>query len=152
MLTLTDSLVPASQYFAATGALNWYTTPSVAAVNYYYWMGLESDGRVYRWPDGNNAGTGATSNDNPYAHFTYQYQVSGMGCQSLQPLLLMPAAIPALHSAACQISRQHAMCQVYVHVGVKLAQPTSNMQPEQAANFSLVTQLTPLLLTLCRTW
>jgi hypothetical protein len=46
--------------------------------NWYYWMGLEYDGRLHRWLDGNNAGNGAVSNANPYAHFSYNFQVSGL--------------------------------------------------------------------------
>lgn len=72
------------QYFLATGALNWYTTPAVGAWNSYYWMGLEFDGLYHRWLDGNHAGTGAVYNDNPYAHFGYIFQVRGM-----QPLWLV---------------------------------------------------------------
>ncbi len=62
------------QYYLATGALNWYYRPT-ATWNYYYWMGLEFDGLLHRWLDGNHAGNGAVYNDNPYAHFAYRFQV-----------------------------------------------------------------------------
>jgi hypothetical protein len=37
-----------------------------------YWTGLMKVGRQYRWPDGQSAGNGATSNANPYAHFAFK--------------------------------------------------------------------------------
>jgi hypothetical protein len=42
----------------------------------YYWMGLEFNTTVqsWIWQDGGNAGNGAVSNSNPYAHFAYDFQ------------------------------------------------------------------------------
>ena len=44
----------------------------------YYWIGLERDRRasnsLYSWVDGTQIGNGYVSNDDPYAHFCYNYQ------------------------------------------------------------------------------
>jgi hypothetical protein len=37
-----------------------------------YWTGLMLIKNLYYWPDGKSVGNGATSNSNPYAHFTYK--------------------------------------------------------------------------------
>lgn len=38
-----------------------------------YLIGLEKQGTSYMWADGGAAGSGLTSNTNPYAHFSYDF-------------------------------------------------------------------------------
>jgi hypothetical protein len=47
---------------------------ATGALSSFYWLGLEKGGVNYWWPDATTAGTGAVSNANPYAHFSYNHQ------------------------------------------------------------------------------
>ena len=54
-------LVQIETYFNKTGKL----------IN--YWIGLEKQGTLFMWADGGTAGSGSTSDANPYAHFSYDF-------------------------------------------------------------------------------
>jgi hypothetical protein len=63
-------------YFLETGWLQWQMDPTQWwTTNTAYWTSLVFSGKNWWWPDGITAGTGTPSNADPYAHFSYNYQV-----------------------------------------------------------------------------
>ncbi len=108
LLSADKSCLPrALQYFLATSALNWYFTP-VTAYSYMYWIGLEFDGLLHRWLDGNSAGDGAVYNDNPYAHFGYRFQVRHGHAHSIANVHPWSAAHSGVFQMMLQVSRRPA--------------------------------------------